>query len=110
MKIRKITLPVLRKIIGTDITNENDTLESILPKLKEEYEEFIEAVTENHPIEHKIEEYFDLIQTCIRIGKVLEREHIDIEKYSKIHCKKLKDRNWIFDNFIDIFYKVPGNK
>ena len=103
--VNRIILPVLKNIEGTTITNENDTLESILPKLKEEYEEFIEAVQEDHPIEHKLEEYLDLVQTLIRAGKVFIKEGNDLEKASKVHVNKLKSRGWNFSNHIDIYFE-----
>ena len=103
--VNRIILPVLKNIEGTTITNENDTLESILPKLKEEYEEFIEAVQEDHPIEHKLEEFLDLVQTCVRVGKVFIKEGNDLESASKVHVNKLRGRGWNFENHIDIYFE-----
>lgn len=102
--MNKITLPVLRNIEETNISNENDTLKSILPKLEEEYKEFIETIIEDHEMEHKLEEYFDLLQTCVRLGKVFDKMGIDLEKASKSHYEKLKNRKWVIDGHVDIFY------
>ena len=110
MSIKRITLPVLKNIEGTNITNDNDTIKSILPKLKEEYEEFIEAVENNHDIAHQLEEYFDLGQILIRLGKTFIRDGIDLEKASKVHYNKLKTRNWVFDNHVDIYFSIRESK
>ena len=109
MKINRIILPVLKDIRNTDISNENDTLESIIPKFKEEVAEFIEAIEDNHDIDHKLEEYFDVVQCMVRYGRVLERMGVNLEGASIKHYEKLLSRNWNVSDFVDVFFSVSDD-
>lgn len=84
-------------------TNQKDTYLKIQGKLKEEYLELEEAITEQDRV-HIAEEVFDLIQVCIRILVLLAKENFDLEQLSKRHNKKLVKRGWTHYKIISIFW------
>lgn len=99
----KIKLMVLKDNRNSEITNQSDTYSMISTKLKEEYLELEEAITEGDRV-HIAEETFDVIQTCIRILVLLAKENFDLEQLSKRHNKKLVNRGWTHSKIIRIFW------
>lgn len=99
----KLKLMVLKDNKKTHETNQNDTYSKIQAKLKEEYLELDEAITDGDKV-HIAEEVFDLIQVCIRILVLLVKEKFDLEQLSKRHNKKLVNRGWTHSKIVKIFW------
>lgn len=100
----KLKLMVLDKNIKTGEDNSNDTIEVIKEKFIEEVEELLRAF-ESRDWENIGEETFDVIQTLLRVFKLMLKQGYDIRQLNKRHNKKLVNRGWKSMAILEILIK-----
>ncbi|GIM29872.1 hypothetical protein CPJCM30710_25380 [Clostridium polyendosporum] len=97
-------LMVLDRNIKTGESNDSDTIEAIKEKFKEEVNELLQAFESRDWISIA-EESFDVIQTLLRVFKLMLKEGYDIEQLNKRHNKKLVNRGWMAKTILEVLVK-----
>lgn len=113
----KLLMHVLKKNDKLNVDNRIISFKQISQKLREEYNEVQETITDYNDkatienLKELIRETFDLIQICIlilwkchRIAKDIDKSNL-IEEVNIEHKDKLAKREWIIETGIEIDVK-----
>ncbi len=113
----KLMMHILKSNKSLKLDNEKITFDEILDKLKEEYNEVVEATNDYSKkrtlstLKEVIRETFDLCQICILMLWKCHRKAIIFDEHKLIqdlnieHKDKLVSRGWIFKTGIEIDVK-----
>ncbi len=113
----KLMFHVLRNNPKQNIDNETIEFTDIEKKLKEEFREVVEAISNYnkskslHDLKEIVRETFDLIQVCILILWKCNRQAATLDEENLIqdinfeHKDKLIDRGWIMKTGIEVDVK-----
>lgn len=113
----KLMFHILKNNLRLNIDNEKIEFVDIEKKLKEEFEEVVEAISSYnksnslHDLKEIIRETFDLIQICILIlwkcnrqAQTFDEENL-IQEVNFEHKDKLINRGWIIKTGIEVDVK-----
>lgn len=99
-----VRLMILDKNIKTGEDNSNDTIEVVKEKLTEEVGELLQAFESGDWLSIR-EETFDVMQTLLRVFKLMLKQGYDIRQLNKRHNKKLVNRGWKSMAILEILIK-----